>query len=541
MKRFLIYLFVTLSMLSCDNPVIIDTFGSISGTVHDAKTISPLPGVKVAITPLGYSQVTGNDGSFLFDNLDIQEYTITFEKDGYQPQQQKISLKPGIASPVQVSLTPLAVSLTVSPSLLDFGATETSLRLQLGNSSATTVSYSVITSNSWITVSQSSGQITQSDYLTVLVSRSGLSPGDYSGEVLVTYAGGTLQIPVKMKILANDTPVVTIEAVSGITATSANISGNLSSIGTSVVSKMGFCWSSTNQTPTISDNSSNQGDAATPRSFNATLSNLNPETMYYCRAYAQNSEGIAYSSNTISFNTLASGSVTPGADTTGIAVRQGLMAYYTFDNSDAKDATDLEIDGQLVNAPTFIDDTPNGKGKAIFLNGTKEQLVNINYNLFKGLSSFTIAMWVKDFSTGSLLSGIRTDYKSVYYTSPYLYLLNEGKVSFCCNYGYNSFGQETFSFKYTSLQASGWHHLSVTCRTSNYSTNLKLFVDGVLVDDVKSYWGDNAGGVTKIQIGGNGEDVFPVYLTAKLDNVRIYSRDLDNSEVSEIFNYEKKK
>ena len=532
MKKVLPILLAIVTM-SCTDPVI-DTFGNISGTVQDAKTVTPLPGVKVALTPTGYSQLTGTDGAFQFDNLDVQEYTLTFSKDGYQAHQQKVSVKPGLSSSVQVSLTPMSGSLEVTPSSLSFGTTATSQQLQLRNKAASPVIFTAETSSSWITVSSASGTVKQSDYITVLVSRNALSPGDYSGEVIFRYSGETLSIPVTMTVVASGAPSVRIENYSNVTSSSATVSANLVSIGTSGVSRMGICWSSTNQIPTLSDFFSNQGDASGPRSFSANLTNLAPATTYYCRAYARNSSGVSYSDNSISFTTASNsgGGDNPG----GIAVRQGLMAYYTFDNSDASDSHEMELDGQVVNNPNFITDTPSGKGKALFLNGTKGQYVSVSYNLFKGLDHYSIALWLKDFSGGSVVGGVSNN---EVYSIPRLYLNSDGYVLFECSYSYLS-NSASFAYKYTSIQSGKWHHIVATYANGTNGTNgtKKIYIDGVLVDSMTGTV-KNPESVTKIYFGGNSDGQYPLFFTGKIDNVRIYSRDLSETDAKNIYDAEK--
>ena len=51
--------------------------------------------------------MTGTEGNFLFDNIDPQEYTLTFTKDDYVSQTQKVSVKAGTASNVQISMEPI--------------------------------------------------------------------------------------------------------------------------------------------------------------------------------------------------------------------------------------------------------------------------------------------------------------------------------------------------------------------------------------------------------------------------------------------------
>lgn len=73
--------------------------------------------------------------------------------------------------------------------------------------------------------------------------------------------------------------------------------GIISSDGGVTITQRGVCWS-TNQTPTIADNKTNDGAGA--GTFTSTVSDLNSNTVYYLRAYATNSIGTGYGS-TMSF------------------------------------------------------------------------------------------------------------------------------------------------------------------------------------------------------------------------------------------------
>jgi len=78
---------------------------------------------------------------------------------------------------------------------------------------------------------------------------------------------------------------------------SVTIEAQVTDAGTSAVSKAGFCWSTTKQTPTIEDNSNDLTSQLTNgnTTFTATLSNMTPNTTYYIRAYATNGQGTSYS------------------------------------------------------------------------------------------------------------------------------------------------------------------------------------------------------------------------------------------------------
>ncbi|MBQ6728733.1 MAG: hypothetical protein IJQ83_01215 [Bacteroidales bacterium] len=95
-------------------------------------------------------------------------------------------------------------------------------------------------------------------------------------------------------------PTVTTTAVSNIAPTTAMSGGNVIADGGADITARGICWS-TSQTPTISGNHTTDGTGT--GSFNSTMTGLTPNTTYYVRAYATNSEGTAYG-EVVSFTTM---------------------------------------------------------------------------------------------------------------------------------------------------------------------------------------------------------------------------------------------
>lgn len=86
-------------------------------------------------------------------------------------------------------------------------------------------------------------------------------------------------------------PSVTTSVVSNITDNSATCGGNVTFDGGATVTSRGICWS-TSQNPTITDNHSNDGSGTGV--FTSIITGLVPNTTYYVRAYATNSEGTSY-------------------------------------------------------------------------------------------------------------------------------------------------------------------------------------------------------------------------------------------------------
>jgi|GEM_PF-552795 len=144
-------------------------------------------------------------------------------------------------------------------------------------------------------------------------------------------------------------PTVTTTAVSSITATSASISGNVTSDGGAVVTARGVCWS-TSPNPTISNHSTNDGTGM--GAFTSSLTGLTPGTTYYVRAYATNAAGTAYG-NEVTFTTSPLTifvSITNPQD--GAGVSGDVIIKAEASSSELVTKVEFSIDGALVKEDT---------------------------------------------------------------------------------------------------------------------------------------------------------------------------------------------
>lgn len=94
---------------------------------------------------------------------------------------------------------------------------------------------------------------------------------------------------------------ISTNAVTSITASSAQSGGNISSDGGSVIIARGVCWNSYGG-PTTADYKTENGSGT--GEFTTVVTGLQPNTTYYIRAYATNANGTTYG-NELSFTTLA--------------------------------------------------------------------------------------------------------------------------------------------------------------------------------------------------------------------------------------------
>ncbi len=97
----------------------------------------------------------------------------------------------------------------------------------------------------------------------------------------------------------SEVPTVSTDSISAITGNSAVCGGTIISDGGGIIRARGVCWSQNNM-PTLEDNTNDEG--AGTANFISKMTNLEPSTIYYVRAYATNISGTAYG-EVLSFTT----------------------------------------------------------------------------------------------------------------------------------------------------------------------------------------------------------------------------------------------
>lgn len=120
--------------------------------------------------------------------------------------------------------------------------------------------------------------------------------------VVVTPPGSTTTAPGSSTTAV--TPIGTAPTVgtavaptaSGIASTSATVSAVIDGNGGAAISQHGFVYSKTVQSPTLADSKTERGATTGPFPLTLTsnLTGLDPNTIYYVRAYATNDKGTGY-------------------------------------------------------------------------------------------------------------------------------------------------------------------------------------------------------------------------------------------------------
>jgi hypothetical protein len=509
---------------------------------------------------------------------------------------------------INVSVGKAGPILNAEPTTLDFETVETEKTINISNAGVGTLSYTATTAQSWITLENGAGSVTTDiKIIKVKVARTGLTPGNYTGNVIVNSNSNSITVPVSMSVIQPSAPDLFNGQASGITYNSAQVSATLTSLGSSAITQHGHCWS-TSPNPTTTDNKTTLGGTGVLKSFTSNITGLSTNITYYVKAYATNAIGTTYS-DAITFTTLPpptlatvqttraenvkhnqidgvgnltllgdglvtdhgfcystsnamptisdskasigqttqTGSFTVTAtglqastkyylrayatNSMGTAyggvveatttdappvVTSGLVAYYTFDNSNCNESRgNTQYNGiqQGNGSPVWSTDIPNSSGKALQLNNDAYfQIPTAPINRFP--STYSYSIWLKTMVNCNVIDFINT--------SSYRATLNIKSNKIMGSYWYAQ-QYELFNIDVSTLLLDGtWHLVTITKNQGN----LKLYIDGSYLSTYSNSYSGNDNYPMSI---GNG-------FSGKVDNFRVYNRELTQSEITEIYN-----
>jgi len=133
----------------------------------------------------------------------------------------------------------------------------------------------------------------------------------------------------KKKEVEHSAPVVVTAGVTDVTDSSAKLGGSITSAGGEEITGTGFCWSTSNNMPTIDGNDTSKA-VLSSGGFVTELFNLTPSTTYFFRAYAINSLGISYG-DIASFTTSNASPFVDSIFITGVPMVDSVLnATYSF-------------------------------------------------------------------------------------------------------------------------------------------------------------------------------------------------------------------
>ncbi len=492
---------------ACDNQS--ENEGTIEGIITDSQTSQTIEGANVTITPANSSATTGSDGKYQFADLLEGDYTINVSKTGYGDNSKAVTVLGGQVRKGDVALDPIVPILEVNMISLDFGTTYTVLPIEITNVGSNSLDWEISENVAWLSINPISGSTTtETDAIEITIDRNQMGSGQYSQVFSITSNGGNETITVNVEVAADNVPSVTCNQPTNITQTSADIVGSITSIGNSTVIERGHCWSISSN-PTTSDNKTTLGGTTSAGQFVSNLTALEPDQVYYVRAYATNSIGTGYS-NQITLTTSSSSSV---------VVTNGLVAYYTFDNQNINDWTG-NFNGVNVGVE-FSNDIPNDIGFCASFNGSS--YINVSNTIIPPASNWSLNIWLKTVNSNQVLYATSVSYCKIYINS-------SSKL-----YQYVSSSNYWESTNPISNNLDNqWHMLTITFDGSS----AKYYFDAVL-NETKSSTTFKWQTYNNTYIGDDPADQtfnnMPAY-NGKMDNIRTYNRALSQSEITQIYN-----
>jgi hypothetical protein len=173
------------------------------------------------------------------------------------------------------------------------GIAPASLSLPLGTVLATNITAGATTSYN------NTGLAPNTQYNYIII------PYTWDGTNAATYSYYTTSAPTTNAMTQAGFPTVaTTVTASAITDLAASSGGQTISDGGFALSAKGIVWS-TSTAPTVLSNTGSTNDGTSTADFSSSLTGLSPQTLYYVRAYATNTNGSGYG-NEITFRSLSS-------------------------------------------------------------------------------------------------------------------------------------------------------------------------------------------------------------------------------------------
>jgi len=260
-----------------------------------------------------------------------------------------------------------------------------------------------------------------------------------------------------------NTPILVTSEVIGISNSSATSGGEVINNGGVPIIAQGICWN-TSAEPSVLNN--NTIDSIGTGPFISFMDQLKPNTTYYVRSFALNSEGIGYG-NELSFKTL---DILPTLDSNKI------IAYWNMDNVIGNVLVDFKdkSPGLIYNCQS----NPGKVNKALNFNGSGYVKIK-DSNLLDSTPEFSLLVWLNPIEplTHAII------YSNIQEITPHdgfaLYIMRFGDESGnlkALDGNLRFFSQETELFSKAKIKYEEWTHIVIT-----YKNNIgRIYINGQL-------------------------------------------------------------
>lgn len=331
---FFVVVLCAVGLVSCKDELAQELTGSIIGTVVDAATGEPVSTVSVSLEPGGKSAITGSDGNYMFSELEAGTYTLTLRKEGYTPASKTLEVTAGGQTNGYVLISRIPAVVTVDRDSLAFGdgSEVNTLSFNIVNSSYEDLEWRIEYDCDWISeIKDREGVLSygKTQTIVVFIDRSLLSPGYNETVVVVRSSNGSSDLKVSAIGEDRDDVVLNMTGVAEVMMNSATLTGLLINEGVPRYQELGFVYAGESM-PTL-DNAIETITVGTTYkagdNFEKEVNSFASGSTYYVRAYARNANGVFYSANELTFQTVQEYSEVRTDDVSGVDVLSGQASF----------------------------------------------------------------------------------------------------------------------------------------------------------------------------------------------------------------------
>lgn len=440
---------------------------------------------------------------------------------------EKDPVTPGGHTPITDLTAPNNATITINNDAATTNTTSVTLNLSASDNVGVTAYYSsetnsapAIASTSWVSITSSASYSANASFT--------LSSGDGSKTVYVWFKDAVGNISTvasdSIQLSTGDTtaPISPSVSINGGAVSTTSTSVTLTLSASDNVGVTAYFTSENSTTPSQSVSGWTAVTSTTSYSGNVSFtlsSGTGTKTVY---AWFKDAAGNVSSSanDTIQLNT---GSSVPTT---------GLIAYYPF-NGNADDESGFGNNGSVVGA-TLTTDKAGSTNNAYFFDGASSY-IGISHDSVFDVDSISISVWIyqmvppSGYHNGLVISK----------NHPSNSQNNNHDISILVDSIYEAMGDYTIWLYSTTtgivysqsgtFNNSGWHHIVFT---SNGGTEHRLYIDGNFERELNYLDWTLNGNSFDWCIGSAGLDG---WYYGKIDELRMYNRVLDSTEINELF------
>ncbi|MCU7494940.1 MAG: hypothetical protein HF314_14385 [Ignavibacteria bacterium] len=211
---FYISIFLSIISFTCkqapnDAPEIVT---KITGSVINKASGAALSGVQISTLPITSSVSTDATGKFEIPKLSPGTYVVMAAKSGFKDSQINVHVNEGNTANADILMDEQTAELAVTPSFIDFGTDKTEIEISINNSSGIgTIDYSISENSGWLSLSETSGSVTDNVKKIILTAdRSLVGFGTFNDVVSISSNVGKKSVNVQMVKRNPNAPQITI-------------------------------------------------------------------------------------------------------------------------------------------------------------------------------------------------------------------------------------------------------------------------------------------------------------------------------------------